>query len=47
LRQATAKQKARRGRRCAGLLKLTNNREEEVLPVPSEALGRRSAPAMI
>jgi hypothetical protein len=35
---------ARRGRRCTGLLKLTSNREEEVLPVPSFGAGRRSAP---
>jgi hypothetical protein len=34
---------ARRGRRCAGLLKLTSNREEEVLLVPSPFAGRRSA----
>lgn len=33
------KEKARRGRRSAGLSILTNNREEEVLLVPSEALG--------
>ena len=32
--QPAGKQKARRGRRCAGLPKLTGNREEEVLPVP-------------
>jgi hypothetical protein len=36
---AAGKEKARRGRRSAGLSILTNNREEEVLLVPSEALG--------
>jgi len=39
--------KARRGRRCAGLLKLTNNWEEEVLSVPSGALGGGVRPSMI
>ena len=40
-------QKARRGRRCAGLLILTNNREEEVLLVPSRTLGGGVRPSMI
>ena len=40
-------QKAQRGRRCAGLLKLTNNREEEVLLVPSRTLGGGVRPSMI
>jgi hypothetical protein len=38
------KQKTRRGRRCAGFPKLTSNREEEVLLVPSKNTGRRSVP---
>jgi hypothetical protein len=42
-----AKQKARRGRRCAGLLKLTNNWEEEVLLVPRQTLGGGVRPPMI
>jgi hypothetical protein len=40
------KQKARRGRRCAGLLILTNNWEEEVSLVPSKALGGGVRPSI-
>lgn len=42
-RTIAKKQKTRRGRRCAGFPKLTSNREEEVLLVPSKNTGRRSA----
>jgi hypothetical protein len=40
-------QKTRRGRRCAGFLILTNNREEEVLSVPSKALRGGARRSMI